>query len=74
MRTPPTQLAAFVKEMRRKYRLTQVDLADKAGVGLNFVRNLEQGKPTLRLDKVNQVLALFNAECGPVAITKPTQP
>ena len=69
-KTPPTILAAFVKEMRRKHHLTQTDLADKSGVGLNFVRNLEQGKPTLRLDKINQVLALFNAECGPVAITK----
>ncbi len=66
MKTPPTKLAAFVKEMRRKHHLTQIDLADKSGVGLNFVRNLEQGKPTLRLDKVNQVLALFNAEAGPL--------
>lgn len=74
MKTPPTKLAAFVKEMRRKHHLTQIDLADKSGVGLNFVRNLEQGKPTLRLDKVNQVLALFNAECGPVTITKFVEP
>lgn len=70
MKTPPTQLSAFVKEMRRKHRLTQIDLADKSGVGLNFVRNLEQGKPTLRIDKINQVLALFNHECGPVPMAK----
>lgn len=44
--------------------LTQEDLALNAGVGLNFVRNLEQGKKTLRLDKVNDVLALFGKEVG----------
>lgn len=52
-------LSAFVKEMRKNFNLTQTDLADKSGVGLRFVRELEQGKPTLRLDKINQVLALF---------------
>lgn len=40
--------------------MTQEELAMKSGVGLNFVRNLEQGKPTLRMDKVNQLLDLFN--------------
>lgn len=52
-------LSLFVKEMRKRFGLTQVDLAEKSGVGLRFVRELEQGKTTLRLDKVNQVLALF---------------
>lgn len=41
--------------MRKLYGLTQIDLSQKAGVGLRFVRELEQGKETLRLDKVNQV-------------------
>ena len=53
------EIAAFVKEMRKKFNLTQVDLADKSGVGLRFVRELEQGKQTLRMDKINQVLSLF---------------
>ncbi|MFN4256110.1 MAG: helix-turn-helix transcriptional regulator [Saprospiraceae bacterium] len=61
-----TTLATFVKERRRAFGLTQVDLAQKSGVGLRFVRELEQGKLTLRLDKVNQVLALFGHEAGPV--------
>jgi y4mF family transcriptional regulator len=61
-----TVLAQFVKEMRKKYQLTQVDLSRKSGVGLRFVRELEQGKTTLRIDKVNQVLELFGAECQPV--------
>ena len=61
-----TQLAKYVKEMRKQFGLTQVDLSQKSGVGLRFVRELEQGKKTLRLDKVNQLLALFGAEMAPV--------
>ena len=51
-----TIIAQYVKEMRKKYKLTQVDLSEKAGVGvgLRFVRELEQGKTTLRLDKVSK--------------------
>lgn len=60
------RLSKYIKEMRRQCKLTQVDLAEKSGVGLRFVREMEQGKPTLRLDKVNQVLALFGKEMGPV--------
>ncbi len=61
-------LAKYVKEQRKAYGLTQYDLADKAGVGLRFVRDLEQDKQTLRLDKVNDVLRLFGQEVGPVPI------
>lgn len=60
------KIAEFVKEARKQYNLTQVDLADKAGVGLRFVRELEQGKQTLRMDKVNQVLNLFGRQVGAV--------
>lgn len=63
-----TALAKFVKEMRKKFNLTQTDLAAKSGVGLRFVRDLEQGKQTLRMDKINQVLTLFGREVGPVEI------
>lgn len=59
-------LSGFVKKQRKIHRLTQVDLAHKAGVGLRFVRDLEQGKSTLRMDKVNQVLRLFGKILGPV--------
>lgn len=59
---PKSQLSLTVKQFRKEYGLTQEDLAMKSGVGLNFVRNLEQGKPTLRMDKVNQLLDLFNYE------------
>ena len=59
-------IAQYVKDKRKSLKLTQVDLAEKSGVGLRFVRELEQGKETLRLDKVNQVLDLFGCEVGPV--------
>ncbi len=59
-------IAQYVKDKRKSLKLTQVDLAEKSGVGLRFVRELEQGKETLRLDKVNQVLDLFGCELGPV--------
>lgn len=65
-----TPLAKYVKEKRKQYGLTQVDLSVKSGVGLRFVRELEQGKTTLRLDKVNQVLALFGAEMIPTKMTE----
>jgi|UniRef100_UPI004027BF09 y4mF family transcriptional regulator len=55
-----TTLSQTVKKLRKEYGLTQEELAMKSGVGLNFVRQLEQGKPTLRMDKVNQLLDLFN--------------
>ena len=57
-----TKLSAVVKALRKEYGLTQEDLAMKSGVGLCFVRNLEQGKSSLRMDKVNQLLDLFNYE------------
>ena len=60
-----TKLSMVVKDLRKEYGLTQEDLAMKSGVGLCFVRNLEQGKQTLRMDKVNQLLDLFNYELTP---------
>ncbi len=60
----------FIKEKRRLNNLTQQELAEKAGVGLRFIRELEQGKETLRLDKVNQVLKLFGYEVGAVQLKR----
>jgi y4mF family transcriptional regulator len=59
-------LSEFVRNRRKSLGMTQPDLAEKAGTGLRFIRDLEQGKKTLRMDKVNQVLALFGYELGPV--------
>ena len=55
-------LAQLIKQKRKKLKLTQVDLAQKAGVGLRFLRELESGKTTLRMDKVNQLLNLLGFE------------
>jgi len=63
-------LSEFVKEKRSLAKLTQPEMAEKAGVGLRFVRELEQGKETLRLDKVNQVLQLFGFEVGAVELKR----
>jgi y4mF family transcriptional regulator len=58
-------IASFVKYQRSRLKLTQEELAEKAGVGIRFIRDLEQGKETLRMDKVNQVLALFGHMATP---------
>lgn len=64
------QLQTFVAQRRKAVKLTQQQLADKVGVGLRFVRELEGGKPTLRMDKVNEVLRFFGCELGPVPIDR----
>lgn len=63
-------LSKFIKEKRNAVNLTQPELAEKAGVGLRFIRELEQGKETLRIDKINQVLKLFGYELGPVVMKR----
>ncbi len=55
-------LSTFLKEQRKQNNLTQEELAIKSGVGLRLIREIEQGKVTMRMDKVNQILALFGAE------------
>ena len=55
----------FVKEKRKELGLTQEEFAVRSGLGLRFVRELEQGKETVRLDKVNQALHMFGAEAVP---------
>ncbi len=60
------ELGEFVKKKRKQAQLTQPELAQKAGVGLRFIRELERNKPSLRLDKVNLVLKLFGHTVGPI--------
>lgn len=64
------ELSKYVKEKRKEYNLTQVELSDKSGVGIRFIRDLEQGKQNLRFDKVNQVLAMFGAQFEVVPLSK----
>ena len=59
-------LSEYIKLRRKENKITQAELAISAGVGLRFVRELEQGKQTLRVDKVNQVLKVFGAELDAV--------
>jgi y4mF family transcriptional regulator len=60
----------FVKEKRKALRISQTELAMRVHVGLRFIRELEQGKKTLRMDKVNQVLNYLGYELGPVESIK----
>lgn len=58
-------IAKFIKENRKLAGLTQEEFALRSGLGLRFVRELEQGKETVRMDKVNQALAMFNRQAVP---------
>jgi len=60
-------LSAFLKIKRKSVKLTQASLAERSGVGLRFIRDIEQGKINLRLDKINQVLDLFGHTMAPTA-------
>lgn len=53
---PGYNIASQVKILRKKNGLTQIEFAKRAGVGLRFLRELEQGKATVRMDKLTQVL------------------
>lgn len=68
MKPSTHELITFVKERREQLGLTQKELSERSGLGLRFIRDLEQGKESLRLDKVNQVLALFGHKMGPIPI------
>ena len=58
-------IAAFIKQKRKELGLTQEEFAMRSGLGLRFVRELEQGKETVRMDKVNQALAMFDMKAVP---------
>ena len=59
------KIAEFIKNNRKAAGLTQKDFAMRSGLGLRFVRELEQGKQTVRMDKVNQALSMFGMEAVP---------
>ncbi len=59
-------IAAFIKKKRKEAGLTQEEFAMRSGLGLRFIRDLEQGKSTVRMDKVNAALAMFGMEAGPI--------
>ncbi len=57
--------AEFIKQKRKEMGLTQEEFAIRSGLGLRFVRELEQGKETVRMDKVNQALSMFDMKAVP---------
>lgn len=61
-------IGGYIKEKRKQFKLTQIELAERSGVGVRFVRELERGKTTVQLDKVNQVLELFGETLYPKRI------
>ena len=61
-------LGEYIRAKRKLYNLTQMELAERSGVGVRFVRELERGKATVQLDKVNMVLALFGEGLRPMKI------
>lgn len=65
-------IAEYVRKQRKAYKMTQAELSDLTGVGLRFVRDLEQGKPNLMTDKVNQVLVFFGTTLKPQPLTNET--
>ena len=58
-------VSLFVRKRRKRLGYTQQELADRTGTSLNFVKSIERGKPTLRMDKVNLVLQFFGARLTP---------
>ena len=58
-------IAKFIKQNRKAAGLTQEEFAIRSGLGLRFVRELEQGKETVRMDKVNAALAMFDMQAVP---------
>lgn len=59
------KIAEFIKTNRKEAGLTQEEFAIRSGLGLRFVRELEQGKETVRMDKVNEAIAMFGMEAVP---------
>ena len=58
------KISFFIKDRRKRAGLTQIELAERAGVGLRFLRELEQGKESVQLNKVNQVVNFFGYQIG----------
>lgn len=55
-------LSGYIKSLRSKRKLTQQELADKAGVELTLVSALEDGKMKVKIIDINKVLNVFGEE------------
>lgn len=65
-------IGMFIRRKRKEAGLTQEEFAMRSGLGLRFVHELERGKPSVRLDKVNQALAMFGMEAVPGEMERKT--
>jgi len=61
-----TELGQLVRQRRRANEMSQEELALLAGVGRRFVSELERGKASVRLEKVDLVLRVFGKRLGVV--------
>ncbi len=59
------EIGEYIRTKRKMFHLTQIELSERTGVGIRFIRELERGKTTVQMDKVNQVLYLFGEELQP---------
>lgn len=66
MKQEQTLLSKFVRLKRKSLKMTQKEMSEKSGVGIRFIRELERGKQTLKMNKVNEVLDLFGFVLGPI--------
>jgi len=53
------KLGTAIRKRRKSLRLTQQQLADFAGCGVAYIYMLEMGKPTVRIDKLLDVLSIL---------------
>ena len=60
--TSVKNIGLLIKEKRKKINMTQKEAASIAGVGVRFLSELENGKPTLEIDKVLNVARLFGID------------
>lgn len=63
-------IGTFIKERRAANGMTQSQLGELAGVGRRFIVELESGKPSVRLDRANAVLAVFGKKLGVIDAPK----
>jgi HTH-type transcriptional regulator/antitoxin HipB len=57
-----TELGATIRRERKSRSLSQQELGDLAGTGLNFVSQIERGKETVRFDKLLSLLQVLGLE------------
>lgn len=60
----PQDLGRAVRDRRKQQDATQAELASLCGVGVRFISDLENGKATVQIGKVLQVIQCLGLELG----------